>query len=71
MGALTQRRADGKTIWKVYGNRREIFGKIDAVTILFKTGMLRRQDAARFLIENVSEEDLLEYKKVRGHDPLD
>jgi len=71
MGALTQRRIDGKTLWKVYGERRESFGKIESITILFKAGVLRRQDAARFLLENVSEEDQIEYKKSRGIDPLE
>lgn len=71
MEALTQRRIDGKNLWKVYGERRAAFGKIDAITVLFAAGMLRRQDAARYLLENVSEEDLIEYRKARGHDPLE
>ncbi len=71
MDALTQRRMDGKTLWKVYGERRESFGKIDAITVLFKVGSLSRNDAAQYLLEHVSEEDLVEYRKAFGIDPLE
>jgi len=74
MGAIAQRRLGLKTFYRNLSEearRGNAFGKIDCVTIFFKTGAISRDEAAQFLLENVSERDLVEYRKVRGHDPLE
>jgi len=71
MGALTQRRIDGKNLWKIYGRRRESFGRIETIALLVKTGAVTRVDAARYVLDHIPEDDLIEYRRSKGRDPLE
>lgn len=69
MGAIAERRIAGKTAWKVQGDRRESFGWIAAVTMIYKGGYIPRQVAEGMLRARVTPEDVEQFKQARGEDP--
>lgn len=69
MGSIAQRRIGLKTAWKVQGDRRESFGWISAVSMLYKTGIVSRDIALGMLHARVTKEDFDEFRRARG-EPL-
>jgi hypothetical protein len=72
-GTLTTRREGLKTHWRNLSARArlgESFGFIDALVVCFKAGHISRDLALEMLAHRVTADELKEYRRVRGCDPL-
>jgi divalent metal cation (Fe/Co/Zn/Cd) transporter len=73
MGALTERREGLKTHWRNLSARArlgECFGFLDALAVFYKAGHISREIALEMLHRHASPDELKEYRRVRGLDPI-